>query len=50
MQYELFNLTTDDGRDMDFAGFSVNLAERVENLELVKELKALLYKNVLEWP
>ena len=35
---------------MDFAGFSVNLVERVENVELVKELTALLYKNVLEWP
>ena len=50
MQYELFNLTTDDGRDMDFPGFSVNLANRVENAGLVKELKTLLYKNVLEWP
>ena len=37
-------------RHMDFAGFSVNLVERVENVELVKELTALLYKNVLEWP
>ena len=50
MQYELYNLTADDGRDMDFPGFSVNLANRVDNAGLVNELKALLYKNVLEWP
>merc|ERR1711920_1029409 len=47
---ELFNLTDDTGRDFDFHGYSVNLANGPEHGSTVQMLKEKLRAAVATWP
>ena len=46
---ELYNLTKDDGRDFDFAGYSLNLALLPTNAALVKRFWTQLKAEVPKW-
>lgn len=43
---ELYDLTADDGRDFDFAGYSLNLANLPQHADTVQELWAQLKAEV----
>ena len=47
--YELFDLAGDDGRDFDFDGFNVNLANDAAQADTVAQLRATLLAAVESW-